>query len=767
MIFKNKIENIDTVEIVNSKYINWEYFKNSTVMITGATGLIGFQTILAILYANETLNTDIKVIALVRNKQKAKKMFSRFSTNKLKFVVQDILKPVKTKNKVDFIIHTANTTSSKEMTEKPVETIDSIVAGTKNILEFAKNSKVKGVVYLSSMEVYGDIPLSRKKPLKEEDLGEIDLLKPRSSYPMGKRIAESLCSSYAKEYNVPVKIARLAQTIGAGVDYNDNRVFAQFARNIVEKKDIILKTKGETTRSYIYITDAVAALFCLLEKGAAGESYNVANPDTTCSIKDMAKMLTDKHRDSKLKFEIDDKPNFYLKTLKYELDTEKIESGLNWKPVISIEESFDRLIKGFINKASENYVYGKTRKLSFTQKLFSIYNEDKYKIIRLFGLKFKIDFLTPYIKKIRKKFGINKNKIVFVNYLGSGYGCNPKYITEELLNRKLPYEIVWLSNVPTSTFPNGVRVVPYKNKKALFELLTSKVWVDNYHKNYHIKRGLDKLPEQKYIQTWHGSLGIKKIEKSVGCLTRDAKWLECAELNSKITDYWISNSAFEDNVYKEAFWDVKNILQFGHPRNDIFFRDNEDIVKKVKKTYGIPKDTKILLYAPTFREDENISCYDIDFETIKKVLSNKFGGSWTVLVRLHSRLEESFKEYFKDKKDIINATNYPDMQELLAAADVGITDYSSWMFDYMLSKKPVFIYAEDIEKYNTERGFYYQIETTPFPIARNNEELAKNIENFDNKKYIKEVNKFLKEKGCMEDGHASERVVDLIEKIMS
>jgi len=406
------------------------------------------------------------------------------------------------------------------------------------------------------------------------------------------------------------------------------------------------------------------------------------------------------------------------------------------------------------------------KQLSLAQKLFSIYNEDKYKVINILGLKIKIDFLTPYIKKVRKNYGIDKNKIVFVNYLGSGYGCNPKYITEELLKRKLPYEIVWISNAPAKNFPDGVRVVPYSPKKTLFELVTSKIWIDNYHKNSFIKRGLDKSPEQKYIQTWHGSLGIKKIEKNADCLTNDSKWLDYAIKNSKMTDYWISNSDFEDNIYKEAFWEVNNIKKFGHPRNDIFFKDNLDIIKKVKSMYNISDDTKIALYAPTFREDEKISHYDLNFNNLKKNLAEKFGGNWILMVRLHTRLQEVFKEYFKNKNDIINVTNYPDMQELLVAADVGITDYSSWMFDYMLSKKPVFIYAEDIEQYNTERGFYYPLEETPFSIARNNEELSKNIQNFDNEKYIENVDKFLKDKGCMEDGHASERVADLIEEIM-
>ena len=258
-------------------------------------------------------------------------------------MVQDILKPVKIREKVDFIIHTANSTSSKSFVETPVETINSIVDGTNNILKFAKDKKVKGVVYLSSMEVYGTTDFNRTEPLKEEDLGYLDLSNPRSSYPEGKRLAENLCLSYYKEFGVPVKIARLCQTIGAGVDYNDARVFAQFARNIVEKQDIILHTKGESIRSYCYITDAISAIFALLEKGKDGECYNVANPDTTCSIKEMAEMLCEKYQDSKLKIELDDR--LYPPPSKLYLDITKLMQDTNWKFKADLCESFNRIIE--------------------------------------------------------------------------------------------------------------------------------------------------------------------------------------------------------------------------------------------------------------------------------------------------------------------------------------------------------------------------------------------------------------------------------------
>ena len=346
MIFKNPIEEKDTKKIVESKYINWDFFKNSTVLITGATGLIGFQTVLSFLYVNEKLNSNIKILALVRNLEKAEKMFGKNKTENLKFVVQKIEDEIKIDESIDFIIHTANSTSSKSFVEEPYTTINSIVIGTKNIIDLAENKKIKGMIYLSSMEVYGNIPLDKATPIKEDEYGYLDILKQRSSYPEGKRLAEAMCSMAWAENKTPVKIARLCQTIGAGVDYNDNRVFAQFARNIAEKKNIVLQTKGETVRSYCYITDCIAALLNLLEKGKNGESYNVANEKTTCSIYEMAKMLCDTHSASKLI--INEQENqYYQGTVKYCLDTTKIKSETGWMAEIDLKESYDRLINSF------------------------------------------------------------------------------------------------------------------------------------------------------------------------------------------------------------------------------------------------------------------------------------------------------------------------------------------------------------------------------------------------------------------------------------
>ena len=153
MEFRTKAEELDTKAIVNSEFINWDFFKNSVILITGGTGLIGSHIIKSILYANETYETNIKIIALVRNKKKAESIFN--CPKELKLIVQNIEEPVKYRGKVDYIIHAASNTSSESFVKYPVETLDTILHGTKNILEFARKKKVKSLVYISSMEVYG------------------------------------------------------------------------------------------------------------------------------------------------------------------------------------------------------------------------------------------------------------------------------------------------------------------------------------------------------------------------------------------------------------------------------------------------------------------------------------------------------------------------------------------------------------------------------------------------------------------------------------
>lgn len=775
-LIKNKIVHNDLEQLLNSKNIDWNIFAGKTFFITGATGTIGSFIIRALCHIKKHLAIDIKIVAAVRDEETAKNMYkSRLKSSYFELYVNDINNSIKYKKNVDYIIHAASPTNSRYFVENPADVFNSVVLGTKNVLEFAKEKNVESMVYLSSMEVYGDIN-DPDKILKEEDLGNIDIANPRSSYPMGKRAAETLCMEYAMQYGLPVKVARLAQVIGANVEYNDSRVYAQFARSVVEKKDIVLKTQGNTISSQCYITDVISAVFTLLLNGKDREIYNVANENSTIAIKDIAKMLCDKYPDLNLKFDISD-TNMYPKETYWNLDASKIKK-LGWDAEVSLEESYNRLIDSFYcQKVELLFTIDNTEKvkkhLNFWQKIFSITNISGFKQICILGFKLKIKIENKNLYKKYANLPIQKNKIVFCNFKGAGYGCNPKYIAEEIIRRKLPYEIVWLTKVINDPeiikkFPPQIRLVKYGSPQALKELATAGIWVDNQRKNFYIKRGLEKKEGQVYIQTFHGSLGIKKV--GIVSNSQEQGWVRFGMKDAEFIDYLISNSTFEDEVFESCFFGKGLIKKCGHARNDIFFKSQEDrdkIHSKVCEELGVKKDSKMLLYVPTFRDDKKFYCYLLDVNLLKNKLENKFGGNWVIIIRMHPNLKKYSSKLFDFSRDyLVDGSFYSDIQELLVASDIAITDYSSCIFDFMLSRKPGFIFATDIDDFDNERGFYYPLESTPFPVARNNQELAENIQNFDIEKYKKEVDKFLEDKGCMDDGHASERVVDLIEEIL-
>lgn len=407
------------------------------------------------------------------------------------------------------------------------------------------------------------------------------------------------------------------------------------------------------------------------------------------------------------------------------------------------------------------------------KKLIKLYKKFRHSVRLVLESNETIDdmFLASKHKEFMKKYDseVVPRKIILINYMGRGYGCNCKYLAAEIIDKKLDYELVWLvnQNEDRTAFPKEIRLVDYKSEEALRELASAQYIFANYHLNYFIKKGFKKKDNQVYLQMWHGSLGIKKIEKHVPGLTESKMWLKLAKLNSEMTSYWISNSSFETDVYKSAFWNVKDIELLGHPRNDIFFRDNALLTSKVLDKYGIDSDKKIVMYMPTFREDYRLDCYDIDVDRLIERLSRKFGGEWVFMIRLHSRilmLRDKFMNNYASGS-VVDVTSYDDVQELIAVADVMISDYSSCIYDYLLTKKPGFIYATDIEAYDNERGFYYSLYETPFAIATNNDELCKVVEEYDEDSYLKKVKEFLEEKGCMEDGHAAEKIIEFIEKI--
>lgn len=775
-LFRNRITENDIKEIYNCKFIDWSVFKDCKFLITGSTGLIGSQIVNSLIYAAKENEYKIKLILPVRNLKKAKKYYkSVIKDGYMKLYKYNINKKIRIKGieKIDHVIHCANNTSSKYFTEKPIKNINEIINGTKNLLNYVKNKNIKSFIYLSSMEIYGQFQDTIEGGTKEENLGYINISDTRSSYSEGKRVAELICYSFFKEHNIPVKIVRLGQIIGANASINDKRIINYFASCIVNKKDIILNTNGEKIRSYCYITDVITGIFKIMTSGANGETYNIANKETL-SIKDITKNLCKKYNIN-YKIQIDENINkIYHKVNWCILNTDKLEK-LGWKANVDLNESFGRLISSFywqkINKNSNN----NKNKYSIIEKIFSIKNYKNHKVICIFGLKIKLPIKLRnrfYCWFYRTFYGIKRNKIVFCNFIGRGYGCNPKYIAEEIIRRKLEYDIVWILNPSIESnnyLPKKIRKVNINTKRYLFEISTAKFWIFNQMSvDLEMIKDIDKNIKQIYIQTWHGSLGIKKIYASISKFKDNEKDLTSLKKDIGATNYYLSNSTFETNIIRNSMLYTGNICLFGHPRNDIFFKDNPDIKVKISNIYNFDKNSKTVLYVPSFRSNMRNDCYLMDYNKLLMFLNKNDKINWTLLIRNHPR-NLIYKKTIKrpNEKDIIDVSLYPDIQELLYIADIAITDYSSCIFDFMLSKKPGFIFATDIEKYDNERGFYYPLEETPFPIARNTDELIKNIENFDREKYEKEVEDFIKSKGCMEDGHASERVVDLIENIVN
>lgn len=335
----NSILKKDLSEIVNNTYIEWDKLKNKSIFITGATGLIGSILVRAILLKNEIDKSNIKLILLVRNIKKAREMFGDYN---IQYIESDIEMCPNIDN-VDYIIHAASPTKSKFLSENPVETIDTAVLGTKKILEIAKKNKVSSMVYLSSMEVYGII---ENENVTEEELGYIDLKATRSSYPESKRMSELYCYSYFKEYNLPVKIARLAQTFGAGISKEENRVYKAFADSILKKKDIILKSTGTTKVNFCYTTDAIIGILFLLLNGNNGDSYNLASDKNNMTIFDSAKWLAETYGEGKVNVVIDiPKENLgFAPDNKFVLCNDKIKK-IGWKPKYDLKQGYDRLLK--------------------------------------------------------------------------------------------------------------------------------------------------------------------------------------------------------------------------------------------------------------------------------------------------------------------------------------------------------------------------------------------------------------------------------------
>ena len=356
---------------------------------------------------------------------------------------------------------------------------------------------------------------------------------------------------------------------------------------------------------------------------------------------------------------------------------------------------------------------------------------------------------------------VHKGRMMCWAYTFKQYSCNPRYLTEYLLENNPEFEIFWVfkGNVDTSGVDKRIKCVRYKSLRYFHLVNTAEFFITNartdpYRIYWHKRKG------QKYVMLWHGGVALKRIEKDAEAQL-SYSYLKKAKIDSKVCDLMISGCRFQTSLLKEKFWYDGEILEKGIPRNDVFFDKarHPEMRERICRKYGISPDSRIVLYAPTFRRDKSIEPYRINWSRVVPELRKIYGTEKvSILLRLHPNLiGKADASSLVNDESVLDVTRYHDMQELLCVSDLLITDYSSSMFDITMLKKPCMLYATDIEKYN--RGYYFDFAELPFPLARNEEELIGNIRTFDSAAYEEAVESFFeKHIGLCEDGNASKAI---------
>ena len=372
-----------------------------------------------------------------------------------------------------------------------------------------------------------------------------------------------------------------------------------------------------------------------------------------------------------------------------------------------------------------------------------------------------------------QEFPVEKNKITVAAFEGDGgFCCNPKYIVQELHRRDPKLKFVWLTKDVTRPFPEYIEVAEYNEDNIAYHLSTSQVWIDNYRKPY----GTLKREGQLYIQTWHGVLGFKPIglcrgDKFPEIARRVSKW------DSDMIDRVVLNSDINEEQCSMKLLYEGEKLRTGFPKIDPIINDRDNYQKRIREILGLNQDIMLLLFAPTFRggnqagkKHVNSDIPTVDFDRLIECLEKKTGKKWNILLRLHPQLSARMDRMPLDRTDVrlIDVSQYPDINELIAGTDILLTDYSSCGFDAAYGGVPVLLYADDVADYIADRGsFMWERDELPFMIAENNDELLENVKRFDLELYRKSVQQFMKRYGIKEDGHASERVADYILKYIN
>lgn len=333
------------VEKVIQNQLDWEKLTNKSLLFVGASGMIGTFLIDCLMAVNEKHSLNISIYAMGRNQHKLESRFIKYKNDRnFHLVVGDILEPLSCDIHYDFIIHGASNTHPKAYVSDPINTIMTNITGTEQVLNYAAKNQVERILFLSTVEIYGENRGDTEK-FDESYCGYIDCNTLRAGYPEGKRASEALCQAYIQHYGIDVVIPRLCRIFGPTMLADDSKASSQFIKNAVNNEDIVLKSEGTQYYSYCYVADAAYALLYLLFNGKNGEAYNVANSEFNLTLKELATKLS-AIAGTKVIFEIPDKKEAagYSKATQAILDTKKIEA-IGWEPIYSLDEGLEQVIR--------------------------------------------------------------------------------------------------------------------------------------------------------------------------------------------------------------------------------------------------------------------------------------------------------------------------------------------------------------------------------------------------------------------------------------
>jgi len=440
--------------------------------------------------------------------------------------------------------------------------------------------------------------------------------------------------------------------------------------------------------------------------------------------------------------------NFMMKNEK----KERAKRFLKYKD----QESSERIVQEIESKVPKKPIHIRVMETEFYRTLFKRFRKStKY---------------FPTMKKMynvmRKVLSVDDKLILFESGVGKQYADSPKEIYEEIIKRNLDYRIVWVCN-------NNIRLKDVENTKRIkrlspsyyYYLAKAKYWINNQNLPTYIQ----KRPQTTYLQTWHGTPLKKMLHDIDNVMGRSDDYVERVSQAVQTWDYLISPSAYATEAFKSAFQYDGDILEIGYPRNDVFYKENRnEIAQKVRSRLHIPKNKKVILYAPTFRDNQatrnNRFTFNIEMDLFD--MQKELGEEYIILLRMHVAVTNKLKLDEELDSFVFDVSRYSDMQELLLITDILITDYSSVMFDFANTKRPMLFFTFDLETYRDDvRGFYMDFEEkAPGPLLKNTDEIIEHVKNIDEmtKQYQRKYEDFYQKYCYLEDGNATKRATDIL-----